>query len=214
MSPYAVIDLALVAVLATTVLALLFSRRKPKPAEYGRDDGQTDVQPPSLTDLDGPFRRAAENVRKHPPVEAKYHPRPTSRKPTILLTPRQIERVNTQRKLRGAPCLNRKGLATAIAYPTPAREQPQTPNNWLAYLVAYEVLSPSHQTPYIGGHGSLTIDPNLPYNGHGGDYGGAGASGDWANNYIVTDSPPTVSDSSVTYSSSPDIGSSPDISPN
>jgi hypothetical protein len=213
MSPYAVIDLALVAVLATTVLALLFSRRKPKPAEYGRDDSQADVQPPSLTDLDGPFRRAAENARKHPPVEAKYHPRPTSRKPTILLTPRQIERVNTQRKLRGAPCLSRKGLTNAIAFPPTVRD-PQTSDDWLAYLIACEVVAPAHQTPYIGGHGSVTIDPNAPFNGHGGEYGGAGASRDWADSYIVTDSPPTVSDSSVTYSSSPDIGSSPDISSN
>ena len=45
MSQYVVIDLAILAVVASTILAFLFSRRKPKPAEYGRDDGQADVQP-------------------------------------------------------------------------------------------------------------------------------------------------------------------------
>jgi hypothetical protein len=197
MTPYAVVDLALVAVLATTLLALL-SSRKSKPAEYGRDDGQADVQPERLRDLDEPFRRAAENVILYPAIEAPYHPRPApvAQKPTVLLSARDIRRVNTQRKVRGKPPLNRRGISAAIGSPSGAR--PQTYDEWLAYLTAFEAFSINHQaspSEFAVGCDGVTIDPNVPYNGHGGEWGGAGASGGWSD----TSSP--VSDSSSSYSS-------------
>lgn len=240
MSPYLIIDLALVAVITTTIFALLFSqRRKPKHpvwtknAEYGRDDGQADVQPDF--DYDEPFRRAAENVRKFPPVEAKSHPRPIGmvrapyprrRLPTITLSPRQIEYINSQRQLCGKKPLNRAGFKSAVASPPMAEGRLRTTSDWMMYLMVYESMLSDHHSEFTNScpGGSVIIDPNLPYNGHGGAYGGAGASGDWApsadagslsnasaDQYLVSDNPPDVSSVTIDCStplSSCDSGSS------
>lgn len=103
-----------------------------------------------------------------------------TRKPTIALTPRQIERVNIVRKQRGARPLNNVGIKSAIsaAWDTPRRE-PATTNDWLTYLILYEVFFAEHTQTHCAGAGGVLIDPNLPYNGAGGEFAGAGASGDW-----------------------------------
>lgn len=167
-----------------------YHRRNMSFERIEQDRTLTGGKPPArkARDLDEPFRRTAENVRLHPPVEAKYHPRPSfvpqTVHPTITLTPRQIERVNIQRKLRGKPPFNRNGLTNAIAHPwdRAGMRQPQSSNDWLSYLIAYEIFAADHQGHTIAGCGGVTIDTGQPYNGHGGEYAGAGASGDWSNN--------------------------------
>lgn len=141
-------------------------------------------------DLDEPWKRAAANLRKHPPVEAKSHPRPTAkspafsapygRKPAIVLSPRQLERVNIQRRLAGRQPLNRAGFSNAIAHAwDQPRRQPDTSSDWLTYLILYQCFLSDHQQHRVAVDHFLAIDPDLPYNGHGGEFAGAGASGSW-----------------------------------
>lgn len=105
---------------------------------------------------------------------------PYTRKPTVVFTPRQIERVNIVRKQQGRAPFNRAGLknAVSVAWDTPRRE-PTTAAEWLTFLIMYEILIADHQAPHCAGAGGITIDPNQPYNGGGGEFAGAGASGDW-----------------------------------
>ena len=99
---------------------------------------------------------------------------------SVFLTPRQLERVNTARRAAGRPMLNRAGFASAVAHAwdQPVR-QPDNSNQWLTYLIVYECLFADHQTDRSSANIGLTIVPDAPYNGHGGEYAGAGASGDW-----------------------------------
>lgn len=214
MSPYTIMGWIFALVLATIFLALILPRRK-RAVSYGTDDGQADVNRP----------RSIRPVGKHP---ALAHPYGIIRKPHVVtLTPRQIERVNIARKLRGKPPLNRAGFKNAIsaAWDTPRRE-PQTSTDWLTYLLLYEVYFADHQSARCSGVGGFTIDPNLPYNGQGGEYAGGGASGAWTDaplavqsealiiagnadnlSYVVTDRPdpaPSYSapDPAPSYSSS------------
>ena len=108
-------------------------------------------------------------------------PARASAKPKIFLTPRQLERVNIQRKLRNKPPLNQAGFANAAAHAwDQPRRQPDNSSDWLMYFVMYECFFADHQSHLVAPSGGLTIDPNLPYNGQGGEFAGAGASGDWA----------------------------------
>ena len=134
--------------------------------------------------------------RAEPPAAANaYHtakgPVPPSfgkRKPSIFLTPRQLERVNIQRKLQGRQPLNRRGFTNAVAHAWdqhesthPTRQsQPVNTGDWLTYLILYECLFDDHSTGRTYVDTGLTITPEAPYNGHGGEFAGAGASGDWA----------------------------------
>lgn len=145
-------------------------------------------------DLDEPWKRATENLRKYPPREAP-HPRPISKSPalsapygqqkpatprTITLTPRELERVNTQRRLAGRPPLNKAGFKNAIAHAwDQPRRQPDTTNGWLTYFILYQVFLADHQQLRLGVDGYITIKPDEPYNGQGGEFAGAGASGSW-----------------------------------
>jgi hypothetical protein len=103
-------------------------------------------------------------------------------KPTVTLTPRMLEHVNIQRRMRGAAPLNRDGFKNAISHPWDRYDvrQPESRNDWLTYFIMYECLFSEHQSSRTAGVGGLTIDPNLPYNGGGGEFAGAGASGDWS----------------------------------
>ena len=104
------------------------------------------------------------------------------RKKSIFLTARQLEEVNVKRKLRGALPLNRTGLANAISHPWDRNnvQTPKTSDDWLAYLIMYECLwDHSHTSPTTAVETGVTITPDAPYNGHGGEFPGAGASGDW-----------------------------------
>jgi hypothetical protein len=141
-------------------------------------------------DLDEPFRRAAANVREHPPVEAKFHPKPrefgkrvAARRPVlhhVSFSPRVLASVNRQRKLTGRPMLNRDGFQNAIAHAwDQPRRQPDTTNEWLTYFILYQCFMLDHQSRSEMPHGGITINPEQPYNGHGGEFGGAGATGTW-----------------------------------
>lgn len=177
-----VIGLFLFAVL----LRIAYKVMKYTPPSYGTDDGQTDVQSNIKSARDNTtFEKIRREERtrtfgKHAVLAAPYG-KGLTKKPTISLTPRMIERVNTQRKLRGMQPLNRTGIKSAIAHPWDRHDvqQPQSSNDWLTYLILYECFISDHQSHTVGGVGGFTIDPNVPYNGQGGEYGGAGASGDW-----------------------------------
>lgn len=98
---------------------------------------------------------------------------------SITLTPRQLEHVNIQRKLRNRPPLNAAGFNNAVAHAwDQGRRQPDTSSNWLTYLILYECFFAHHQASTVAdtGHG-LIIDPSLPYNGQVGEVPGAGAAG-------------------------------------
>lgn len=139
----------------------------PDPYEGGYRDGGT-VTP----------RR---HVGRHPALDMSYGKQAPVRQKTISLTPRMLERMNYERRRRGAPPLNRAGIIAATAVASNTQRQPDTSTDWLTYLILYEVLFNDHQSSYCSGTGGVTIDPNQPFNGAGGAFSGAGASGDWMN---------------------------------
>jgi hypothetical protein len=106
--------------------------------------------------------------------------RAAARKKAIYLTARELEHVNIKRRLSGKLPLNRDGFANAVAHAwdQPGR-QPGTSAEWLAYLIVYECLLNEHGSYRTSVDTGLTITPAAPYNGHGGEFAGAGASGDW-----------------------------------
>ncbi len=175
-------------ILGSCLLAVLFvlaTRRKPErevePATAG--DGYHYKSKPNIS-----FEQIKrENHKKPPPFgnrtvgKSPALAAPYGRKPTIPLTPRMLERVNVERRRRGAPSLNRRGVTNAIAHPWDRAEvrQPQTTSDWLTYLIMYDVFIADHQQSQCSGVGGIRIDPNLSYNGQGGELAGAGASGDW-----------------------------------
>lgn len=119
-------------------------------------------------------------VGKLSELSAPYTGKPPTTKPTVFLTPSMIERVNVERRRNGKPPLNRVGVLNAIAHAwDQPRRQPDTTSNWLTYLIVYEVFISDHQQLHCSGVGGIIIDPNQPYNGQGGEFAGAGASGDW-----------------------------------
>lgn len=126
--------------------------------------------------------RDERSVGKHPALGMGY-----GRQPSVFLTARQLERVNIARLAAGKRPLNRDGFTNAVAHASGAQaygrpqRQPQTGNDWLTYLILYECLFADHTQngPAVGT--GLTVTPDAPFNGHGGDFAGAGASGDWTN---------------------------------
>jgi len=174
------------------VLLRLIFWKMPKPtgaqchADYGRDDSLADVQQPTIKSARDnitfeSIRREERVLGKHPALGAPFGKRtvPPVRKPTVTLTPRMIERANVQRRHEGRKPLTREGVKAAIATASTDTRQPNTTNDWLTYLILYECFFADHQSHATGGVGGFTIDPNLPYNGQGGEYSGAGASGNW-----------------------------------
>jgi hypothetical protein len=201
-TPFGIFGVAVLAVLVTVIMALTFSpRHKRRPGLNDRDEFvpyPTDY-PVALDKMRDRFRDGglAHSIpRAEPPAAANaYHtakgPVPPSfgkRKPSIFLTPRQLERVNIQRKLQGRQPLNRRGFTNAVAHAWdqhesthPTRQsQPVNTGDWLTYLILYECLFDDHSTGRTYVDTGLTITPEAPYNGHGGEFAGAGASGDWA----------------------------------
>ena len=177
MSPYAVLGLAVLAVMATVILALAFAPRRKREREVE----------PALAGNGYHFKqyRGGGTVTPRSSFGQRAYAPPRQKNTTIFLTPRQIERVNIQRKLAGRPPFNRKGLTNAIAHPWDRADvrQPQSSNDWLSYLIMYEILFADHQSHVVSGcGGGVTIDTDAPYNGHGGEYAGGGASGDWSDN--------------------------------
>jgi hypothetical protein len=103
-----------------------------------------------------------------------------TRRKSIFLTARELEHVNIKRRLSGKPPLTRAGFtnAAALAWDRPER-QPDTVADWLTYLTVYECSIPGHTSPRTSVDTGLTITPDAPYNGHWGEYTGAGTIGDW-----------------------------------
>lgn len=231
LTPFGILGLALLAVLVTVVLALIFTPRpRPKATKPEPEPYWPAIAKPNIT---------FERIRAEQPVRTfGKRPVPPTRKPTITLTPRMMERVNMQRRARGMAPLNRTGFKAAVSIAsTDTRPAPSTSSDWLTYLIMYECFFSDHASHTVGGTGGITIDPNIPYNGQGGEYGGAGASGDWTSapasvTAAVADVAPTdiyagvaasiaasaaaagVSDSTPSYSSDPAPSySAPDPSP-
>lgn len=98
---------------------------------------------------------------------------------TITFTPRQLERVNIQRRLRGAVPLNKRGFQGAAATAATDTRRPDTTNDWLNYFIFYQLFFADHGSPRTTVDHHFTINPDLPFNGQGGTFGGAGASGAW-----------------------------------
>lgn len=200
MSPFE-ITLWLVAAVPTTALAAyLIARNTRKPAI--KDGEFPAVRPPAgsvlVNDEHGhpniSFEKikrdeAVENIfgkrpmRKHPALGASYTP--PVRKPPVYLTPRMLERANIERRRIGKPALNNAGFknAAASAWDT-GRRQPDNSTDWLTYLILYEVFIADHQQSHCGSTGGITIDPEKPYNGQGGEFAGAGASGSWTDDPV------------------------------
>lgn len=162
MSPFGIFWLCIFLVFVV-VIARLMRRREP-------DFYDIDRLPPLRDD--------------HPALGGGKPPaRSNPRTRHVALTPRMIERVNIQRKLRGKPPMNRAGFQNAIAHPW-GRSDERRPSNdagWLAYLIAYNVFSQDHMASTVGQAGGIMIDHDAPYNGQGGAFAGAGASGSWGN---------------------------------
>lgn len=122
--------------------------------------------------------RGERVIGKHPALGMGYAAAP--RKRSIFLTPRQLERVNIQRKLRNRQPLNRAGFSNAVAHAwDQPQRQPDNTGEWLLYLLYYDCLFADHTTSRVSVDTGLTITPEAPYNGHGGEFAGAGASGQW-----------------------------------
>lgn len=121
---------------------------------------------------------AARSVGKSLLLASPYGAR--QRKPSVFLTPRQLERVNMARTAAGKRPLNRSGFTSAVSHAwDQPRRQPDTREDWLTYLIMYECLFAGHTSGRTTVDTGLTITPDAPYNGHGGEFAGAGASGDW-----------------------------------
>jgi hypothetical protein len=77
----------------------------------------------------------------------------------ITLTPRQLEGINIQRKLRGKQPLNFEGFEEAVAYAWGEPHlRPVTDGDWYTYLIVYECFTADHQVRVCGPAG-LTIRP-------------------------------------------------------
>lgn len=158
--------IVLITVLGLIVICLARTRRPPRPSGY-----QKFSQRPNPDMFTYPQSRP---VGKHPALAAPYgRPRPV-RDPTLIMFPRNLSHINAQRRLRGKAALNEKGFKSAIAQ---APVKSDRMDDWFTYLILYEVMFSNHTglTPDM----SVVIRPNEPFNGHGGTFGGAGASGSW-----------------------------------
>lgn len=175
MTPYGILGLALLSVVVTVILALVFPRRqyKYKPIIQSASDIPVEHRYGSRSNM------SFEKIRAEQPVRT-FGKRPVPPLNSITLTARQLEHVNIQRKLRNRPPLNRAGFNNAVAHAwDQPRRQPDTSVNWLTYLILYEAFFDDHKTSRVACDASIAIRPDQPFNGQGGEYAGAGASGDW-----------------------------------
>lgn len=172
MSPaYEIFGLIVLVALAAEIVRFAYA---PRPwRRKGAHPGPTSSLPSRAPRASAPI--AASQSRRAPRAYGAARP---DRQPSIFLTPRQLERVNIHRKLRGRNPLNRAGFAHAAAYAAGQSRQPSSINDWLTYLILFECLD-EHSASRVFVDTGLTITPEAPFNGHGGDFAGAGASGRW-----------------------------------
>lgn len=171
-------------VLALGLLAILARLILRTPAPRLKDGGPPPERVENLSD-NVALDRARERFRdggtmrfgeKLPRGDAGF--RPSVRQAAVSqihLTPRNLSLINSRRRSRGLPAMNRRGFQAAIAA-APVRPS-ASHDDWLTYLIIYECLFADHQgrTPDT----SITVTPDAPFNGQGGTFAGAGASGDW-----------------------------------
>lgn len=87
----------------------------------------------------------------------------------VELNRRQLEHVNNHRRMQGKQPLNLLGFQNALrGAPTSASD------DWINYLILYEVLSADETSHRISVDSGITVTPG------GGEYGGAGAQGSWS----------------------------------
>lgn len=198
MTPFDIMGWVFAAVMATILIRLVIGHKRPAPVtdevETTRADA-TAIGSQNYREIAGGSRanmtfekinNLPRAVGKSPALSAPYG---GQRKPLVVLTHSMIERANVERRRRGYPALNRAGIQNAIAHPWDRanRSQPTTSSQWLTYLILYEVFLTNHQQAHCSGTGGFTIDPNQPYNGQGGEFAGAGASGNWESSPVTTE---------------------------
>lgn len=142
-----------------------------------------DPSPPEFVPYRRPTGAPSPTQRQRIAAQAALNRRTLPRPAPCTLTTRDLEHINVRRRLQGRQPLNRNGFQTAIA--SARRDTPVDANNWLVYLIAYDMLTADHASLNVGGCSHISIDPGQPFNGQGGEFAGAGASGSW-------DSPPSA----------------------
>lgn len=199
MTPTTIMVLCLAAVIAVIIAPVIFSRRKDasrgefppfRPNPYPTDsapalDRMRDRMTVGFKEPDMEKRHAA---RRFPNARRDFGSRPPVRKPAVFLTPHQLTRINRERMARGYRPLNREGFKAATARASMYDRQPDTSTDWITYFILYEMLSGSMTQSSAQCNVGLTIQPDAPFNGHDGEYGGAGASGNWQDTSPVTTS--------------------------
>lgn len=114
----------------------------------------------------------------------------------ITLTPRNLEHVNIQRRRSGRPPLSATGFKAAIAKQASSPAALHTSNDWLTYLILYEVLFADHQQSRLAVDQPIAIVPDAPFNGQGGTYAGAGATSSFG--------AASIKDETICYSTDPE----------
>lgn len=193
MTPFDIMGWVFAAVMATILIRLVIGHKRPAPVtdevETKRVDAYREIARGSRANMT--FEKInnlpPRTVGKHAALSAQYGG--GQRKPLVVLTQSMIERANVERRRRGYPALNRAGIQNAIAHPFDRHDtrQPSTSSQWLTYLILYEVFLTNHQQSHCSGTGGFTIDPNQPYNGQGGEFAGAGASGNWESSPVTAE---------------------------
>lgn len=169
--------LAVLAAFAVTALLILASKRRPNETLGDEADLDSSYRDGPTMHYDPPPRLTG----KRRELAMGYGKRFQSNVPDIVLTPRHLEHINILRRRYDKPPMNAAGFRAAIArqatatVPVPVRSS----DDWVLYLIAYEVLSGDHQQHRVSVDASITVAPNEPFNGQGGQYAGAGASADW-----------------------------------
>jgi hypothetical protein len=198
MTPYTIIAWCIIAAIVAAVLPYIIGKRALRKKSRLAASGHLDVyESPALRAARERFREGGTITPRatafSEAISAPYSghgfrgaakraiaARTAARKKAIYLTARELEHVNIKRRLSGRLPLNRDGFANAVAHAWDQPErQPGTPAEWLAYLIVYECLLNEHGSYRTSVDTGLTITPAAPYNGHGGEFAGAGASGDW-----------------------------------
>lgn len=153
------------------------------PASYEASTQAYGDPPPEFVPYRRPTGAPSPAQRQRIAEQAALNRRTLPRPAPCTLTTRDLEHVNVRRRLQGRHPLNRNGFQTAIA--SARHDTPVDANNWLLYLIAYNMLTADHASLNVGGCSHISIDPGQPFNGQGGEFAGAGASGSW-------DSPPSA----------------------
>ena len=191
-TPFTILGLCVLAALAAVILALSLPLRKRRQNEPMTDyDHKTErVERASFRDggIIAPRTVTQREIAKSPALFApdwKQDQAETSRtfgkrKPSLFLTPRQLERVNIQRKLRSTTPLTRGGFGNAVAHAWSLRVKPTSVSDWLTYLILYESFSTDHWANRVYVDTGLTITPEAPYYGHADECPGAGAASHWS----------------------------------